>query len=282
MRLNWIREMTKIVSAVTLSDEALHAGMVEGFSDYIVPMRPSLAQFRLMMRQRGLDPSISMAALEDGRVTALWLVSLRGNAAYLIASATAPEARGKGLARKLAEASLERVLERGADSFQTEVIDGNTAATRLYESLGMKVHRRLDCYALKAPRLCSDAMVRSVEWSSIVEEMPTLRDWKPSWQNSDDAITAVAETTRCVGCFTEGRLVAAAVLFAESGTVAQVGVHPLHRRQGLCSAMLAHLGEAAPALRLINADARDEGFAAFMVNIGARRTLSQLELLRSL
>ncbi|WP_346909696.1 hypothetical protein [uncultured Roseibium sp.] len=52
-----------ITTAEQLSTATLHAAMVEAFSDYVVPMRPTLAQFEAMLRQRSFDPALTSVAL---------------------------------------------------------------------------------------------------------------------------------------------------------------------------------------------------------------------------
>jgi ribosomal protein S18 acetylase RimI-like enzyme len=51
-------------------------------------------------------------------------------------------ARRGGLARSLCEALLSWATERGATRAYVQVLAENTAATRLYESMGFGVHHR--------------------------------------------------------------------------------------------------------------------------------------------
>jgi ribosomal protein S18 acetylase RimI-like enzyme len=51
-------------------------------------------------------------------------------------------ARRRGLARGLCEALLAWAAERGATRAYVQVLADNTAATRLYESMGFSVHHR--------------------------------------------------------------------------------------------------------------------------------------------
>ncbi|MEO0914939.1 MAG: GNAT family N-acetyltransferase, partial [Pseudomonadota bacterium] len=137
-----------ITTASKVSAEAMHAAMLRGFSDYVVPMQPTFAQFETMLARRSFVPALSFVAEEGGEVVAIWLVGRRGDRGYLIASATAPEARGQGLARGLAERSFEALGAAGVSAMQTEVIKGNAAATALYLGLGFEVSRELSCFAL--------------------------------------------------------------------------------------------------------------------------------------
>lgn len=60
----------------------------------------------------------------------------------LSAVRVAETARGRGLARELCEALLAWGADRGATRTYVQVLADNTAATRLYESMGFSVHHR--------------------------------------------------------------------------------------------------------------------------------------------
>lgn len=58
------------------------------------------------------------------------------NAAYMVA----PDAAGKGIGRKMAEFSLDEARRLGFTAMQFNfVVKSNTAAVRLWESIGMKI-----------------------------------------------------------------------------------------------------------------------------------------------
>jgi ribosomal protein S18 acetylase RimI-like enzyme len=65
--------------------------------------------------------------------TALWSSGLE---CYLAELYVAPASRGRGLGRALMEAALSEARLRGADSMDIGVDEPDTAARRLYESLG--------------------------------------------------------------------------------------------------------------------------------------------------
>ena len=60
----------------------------------------------------------------------------------LSAVRVAETARRRGLARELCEALLAWGADRGATRTYVQVLADNTAATRLYESMGFSVHHR--------------------------------------------------------------------------------------------------------------------------------------------
>lgn len=84
---------------------------------------------------------------EDGSCLGFALVRRIFDEAELMLVAVAPEARGRGLGRRLLDAALSGARLRGAGTLFLEVRDGNIAAASLYHSAGfVEVGRRRDYY----------------------------------------------------------------------------------------------------------------------------------------
>jgi GNAT superfamily N-acetyltransferase len=77
---------------------------------------------------------------EDGQIAGVTTVQRRGSTDLWIVGTVGvlPEYRRRGLARKLLEASLELMRERGATKVILGVIDGNLPAYALYEDMGFE------------------------------------------------------------------------------------------------------------------------------------------------
>ena len=278
--------MFEIRPATLVSFDQLHQTMLEAFSAYAVPMKLSLVDFEMMMRQRGLDLNSSRVAVVDGEVAAIWLTSIRGNKGYLISSGTRPQFRSRGLARAMAEDCLGQLRGSGICSFQCEVLRDNEAAAGLYYSLGMKRHRLLDCYSLPVLQTGKSTSfnVTKSNWRDIAPRAAKLRDWTPSWQNDDASLKAIADQVTCLAWFDGDRLMAYAAVSPSSGTVHQLAVSRDLRQQGVAVALLAASQHQCPEtqLRLINVQQDDLAFQALMTSTSATETAGQYELLMEL
>ena len=259
--------------------------MLEAFSDYVVPMRPSLAQFEAMLCQRSFDPSLTSVALEDGKPVALWLIGRRENAGYLISSGTLPAWRGKGLAQALAGRSEALLKQANVASLQLEVISTNAPAIRVYEKLGFQVTRDLQCYAwADAPEDSRRAHeVTEKNWLALQPAVSNFRDWRPSWQNTDEAVARLGDRLVCLAVETAGETAGYTVVEPETGTLFQIAVNPRYRYKGIGTALIAGAAERAKAkLRLLNAEAGDKGFARFLERLGAEKSVLQFEMRKEL
>ncbi|MCI0713362.1 MAG: GNAT family N-acetyltransferase [Chloroflexi bacterium] len=75
---------------------------------------------------------------EDGRPVGVCNVAReRASQQWIIGNvAVLPDYRRRGIARKLVQACIELVIERGAEQIVLDVVDGNVPAYELYKSLG--------------------------------------------------------------------------------------------------------------------------------------------------
>ena len=279
------RTDTIITDATAASTADLCTAMADAFSDYAVPVNLTFSAFSFMMKQRGLSRSASRIAIIDGKVAAIWLVSIRANKSYLISSGTLPAFRGRRLATTLAHACLGHLRETGIESFQTEVLVENTKAASLYRKLGMSKYRDLSCYDVTGRRgsHCEAPDIREISWSEIAANTQVFQDWKPSWQNSNASVTAVADDIRCFCVHRGTMLTGYAALGIGSGNLHQIGVLPDARRQGIGTALINQaLAISNGPLRLINIDATDSGFAAFFSSFPLIQSMGQYELMMRL
>lgn len=268
----------RITDATGFDNSALCEAMNLSFSDYVVPWQQSEPVFSQMMQQRGHIPAASRIASINGQIAAIWLISRRGTDGYLISSGTVPAHRREGLSRRLAQSCLTGLRQQGVRHFQTEVICSNTGAHALYTDLGMQTARVLDCYDVPpvSPQANPGDIVE-VPWSALRNEATALAEIAPSWQNSSASLDAIADHLRCWAAHDTDGLAGYVVVLPDGRTLAQIAIRKDQRRSGLATDLLAacHPGER---LRVINADAGNAGFKAWMHSLGAKRTVSQYEL----
>ena len=98
------------------------------------------------------DPRLGhvlVACADDGAIAGVAVLSFLftlehgGPAAWLDELYVADAHRGRGVGERLVEAALRVARERGCVALDLEVEPGHDAATRLYERLGFRRHRRV-------------------------------------------------------------------------------------------------------------------------------------------
>jgi ribosomal-protein-alanine N-acetyltransferase len=101
--------------------------------------------------------------LVTGDLDAYAVISLAGDVADLDRIAVLPASRGRGLARDLLDAQVDRARDLGAERMLLEVRDDNAAAVGLYESAGFTtVSTRRGYYAGGADALVMELTIG--EW----------------------------------------------------------------------------------------------------------------------
>lgn len=122
---------------------------------------------------------------EDGRIAGAVIFQPRGTSNNWVIGtvATLPDYRRRGIARKLVEASLETMREKGAEVVDLSVIDANLPAYQLYLSLGFEHYTgTLDMEyhpgeALPAPELPADYQLEKsdfFDWRARYEVMKRI------------------------------------------------------------------------------------------------------------
>lgn len=269
--------------------EAIHRCVQGAFADYIVPMKLSLAQLRFVLTQRGFDPALSSLAYQGEEVVSFCLIGWDGashtDQAYVIMAGTLPAYRQRGLSSQIFRSTGAALTELGVSTLRLEVIDGNEAALRLYEKIGFRRQRQLNCFTLQSPLARagapSDVELRRFDPYPMVEHLETFRDWLPSWQNDFASLSRVADQSITFGAFDRGQCIGYGILLEPTRTVAQLAVKAKHCRRGIGSAILRALSGSLPGggpLWILNLDSRDHASRGFLEAQGACPSTSQAEM----
>ncbi|HUR79642.1 MAG TPA: N-acetyltransferase [Thermoanaerobaculia bacterium] len=253
--------------------ESLFAAFTAAFSDYVVKLSPTREQLLEMFTRRGWVPELSVGVFDGEVMVAFTVNGVDGDRAYDSGTGVVPSHRRHGLARELMLRSFDLLRPR---QYVLEVLDNNPRAVALYRDLGFVERRGLQCWSYEAQRI-TGSEAQSV---SLCASEPVSLWWsiEPAWQNSTASI-ARARSPHVV----LGGEDAYAVLFPENGDLAQLAVKREARRKGKGRALVEAAAQlAGKPLRIMNVDEREPHIAAFLENIGAKRTVRQLEMVRAL
>jgi ribosomal protein S18 acetylase RimI-like enzyme len=260
--------------------DAVVACFNESFSDYVVPFSLTAPQLREIGARRAVVFELSVGAFDGDRLVGFTLNGFDGQTAYDSGTGVVPSHRRRGLGREMMTFILPRLREAGAHRYLLEVIETNTRAGALYESLCFTTTRTFTCWKYEASVL-DDLDIRPIE--SDWKLFETFRDVEPSWQNSEASIRRALHPRVILGAFDGDVLAGYAIVFPLTHDLAQLAVRRTHRRRGFGSALLDRATVAAEgSLRILNIDARDQGIDAFLCARGAANYIRQLEMVRSL
>jgi ribosomal protein S18 acetylase RimI-like enzyme len=120
--------------------------LTRSFEGYVMPVDVSPRGYEYRFRPENVDPFASYVYFRQTRPVAVVLVARRGWTSRVAAMAVAPEARGRGVGRRIMRVAIRETAARGDRSMLLEVFEHNTPAVNLYTGLGFKSTRRLVGY----------------------------------------------------------------------------------------------------------------------------------------
>ena len=117
---------------------------------------------------------------EDGQMAGVSICNRRINTDnwYISAVGVLPEFRRRGIARKLVEASIELIRERGGKQALLDMIDGNLPAYKLYEKLGFDHYTGSIEFNAELDKAPPEPTLPE----GYIQEPSDLFDWEPRFE----------------------------------------------------------------------------------------------------
>ncbi len=262
------------------------------FADYEVQLNK--AELLAMLKRRGFEPKASFGAF-DGNETVSFTCNGTGNfygtpTAYDTGTGTLKEYQGKGLATQVFNYSIPYLKALGIKEYLLEVLQHNTGALSVYQKLGFEVTREFYYFKLKNNQI--NPSTRTLDFPYTLKpikideynSIPRFWDFKPSWQNSMEAINRSIEDFICLGVFSEGNLIGYGVFEPTSGDVTQIAVDKQYRRRGIGSLLFQKMLESNKhsSLKIINTDIECHSITAFLQSKNIEPAGKQFEMIKRL
>ncbi|MBC5993055.1 GNAT family N-acetyltransferase [Pontibacter cellulosilyticus] len=268
----------------------LHQTFLKAFADYVVPIQLNAEQFKSKLQREGIEPGFCVGAFYKEHMAGFILTGVgewQGKpTAYNAGTGVVPVYRGHKLTQQMYMFLMSKLRESGIEVCLLEVIQGNTAALKSYQRIGMQRTRSLDCFRVRkeelllradAPENISIAKSVKPAW----EEYRSFWDIAPTWQNTIAAI----KRSRNDNVILEARnqeqhLCGYIIFYPKNGAVAQLAVKEEHRCNGVSTALLREAVNQiqAPALMCINIDTKGTGVISYLKQRYFKLILSQYEM----
>lgn len=282
----------EIKSLSNISFDELFGAFEQAFADYEIQLNK--AELMTMLKRRGFNPELSFAAFDGDKIvsfTCNGIGDFNGTpTAYDTGTGTLKDYRGRGLATRIFEYSIPYLSEAGIKEYLLEVLQHNTGAVSVYRKLGFEVTREFYYFRPENERINRDVKAIGLSYSlraidmNEYESIPGFWDFKPSWQNSSDAINRVPEDFICQGVFTGDRLVGYGVFEPMSGDVTQIAVDKQYRRKGIGSLLFQKMLESNKysSVKIVNTDVACDSMTAFLKSRNIEPTGKQFEMIKKL
>ncbi|MOA18828.1 putative acetyltransferase [compost metagenome] len=165
-----------------------------------------------------------------------------------------------------------------------EFVKGNTFAQRIYESVGFKIVRELDCLrgtAEKSPVANGVTFreIESVDW----DQLKTFFSIQPSWQNNVESVLRAIGKRKTIGCYINNELVGFASFNPDNGRIALMAIAPEHRRKGYGSQLLSYIQQQFDGeVSVFNVDKSHTATHEFLTKRGLQSVVEQYEMVLEL
>ena len=265
----------------------------QAFADYEV--QQDKEQLRRMLKRRGFDPNLSFAAFEDSSIVAFTLNGIGyyngAPTAYDTGTGTLEHYRGKGLATSIFEYSVPYLREANIKQYLLEVLQHNAKAISVYRNLGFETTRELNYFMQEKDKInnCvgNSGSLYSVkpigidEYNSI---SASFSDFKPSWQNSPEAVKRASEDFVSMGAFNGNELIGYCIFEPVSGDVTQIAVDKKFRNKGVGSLLFNEVMSLNKSnlVKIINTDASDHAVTAFLKSKNIPVKGKQFEMIKTI
>lgn len=133
----------RIVPADTIDFADFTRTLNRAYHDYYVPIDMTVTRLRGVVAEDDIDLSASRVALDGDAVIGLGMLAHRGALCWIGGLGMIPGRRGEGIGRHLMHSLLDAARTLNLKTVQLEVITQNTAAHKLYLSLGFTEKRLL-------------------------------------------------------------------------------------------------------------------------------------------
>jgi ribosomal protein S18 acetylase RimI-like enzyme len=279
--------------------ETIFKAFSQAFADYEIQING--AELRAMLKRRGFNPNLSFAAFEDNEIVSFTFNGIGAfngiPTAYDTGTGTLQEYRGKGLATEIFEYSIQFLKKANIKQYLLEVLQHNEKAVSVYRKIGFSTTRELNYFKQKNEEIRPQIKTADVPYSVKrinVEHINShstfwnfqsdFWDFRPSWQNSFEAIQRASDDFICLGAFEERKLVGYCVFEPASGDLAQIAVDKEYRIRGIATFLLREIIKMNrhESIKVINTDILQNSITKFLTASNIPFLGKQFEMIKQI
>lgn len=285
-----------MVTYRTLEDtekEVMHESFLEAFSDYEVDMDIPFSHFKRELIIRGFVPELSIGAFDEDELVGFVINGVRDwygtRTAYDIFTGVVPDHRRQGISTNIFKELKEMLKENNVEEYMLEVIKTNEGAVKLYKKKGFEVSRGFKCYRnydpeeLKTETESDDLVIKGIDDIDLID-LQKLLDFKPSWQNSVEAISSLPDIYKAVIYEKDREIQAFCIMDEKVGNLIQIGISDGYKSKKILQEMIGTLIDDQDFDRLsaINIEEDSEFLNEMLPELGFELVAEQYEMKLSL
>jgi len=163
-----------------------------------------------------------------------------------------------------------------------EVIKSNTSAVELYKKQGFEIQREFQCFQLDKNEYkpITTYKVEHVDRINL-RQLTGFWDFKPSWQNSIDSISAIPEAFLYSIVRFDNTIVGYGIIDKKTGDIPQIAVNREYRDKGIARSIMTDMikNTESSKISVLNVDDQSKSTKDFLLELGFEYSVSQHEML---
>lgn len=268
------------------STETLHKTFLDAFSDYQVKMDLPIWKFKQMLQRRGYVPEMSIGAFKDEMLVGFVLNGFRNwsekSTVYDLGTGVTAEYRRQGITSNMLLNIRKELKERQVEQYLLEVIKSNTSAVELYKKQGFEIQREFQCFQLDKNKY-NQITTHKVEHVARINlrQLTEFWDFKPSWQNSIDSISAIPEAFLYSIVRFNNTIVGYGIIDKKTGDIPQIAVNKDYRGNGIARSIMTDMIKNTESYKIsvLNVDNQSKSTKDFLLKLGFEYSVGQYEML---
>ena len=260
----------------------------EAFANYFVPIHASKEYLTLRWKGARIDPSLSFGVFDADKIVAFMFIGVDEHYGKLTAhndgTGVIPAYRGQRLVDKMYEVAIPKFKAKGIEQCSLEVIQENARAIAVYERLGFKKLRGVNCFSgeiirknTPIPSNLRIEQTSQANWALY----ETCFDFVPCWNNGLNWVKAISETYAFFEVY-EAQQFAGFGIVDKSGALPIFGIRPNFRKKGYGRILFETMAATRPKLRTNNVDDTATATLQLLEKMGMKNTINQYEMLLEL
>lgn len=268
------------------STETLHKTFLDAFSDYQVKMDLPIWKFKQMLQRRGYTPEMSIGAFKNEMLVGFVLNGFRNwnkkSTVYDLGTGVTTDYRRQGITSNMLLNIKEALKQKQVEQYLLEVIKSNTSAVELYKKQGFEIQREFQCFQLDKNKY-NQITTHKVEHVDRINlrQLTGFWDFKPSWQNSIDSISAIPEAFLYSIVRFDNTIVGYGIIDKKTGDIPQIAVNRDYRGNGIARSIMTDMIKNTESYKIsvLNVDDQSKSTKDFLLELGFEYSVGQYEML---
>lgn len=262
----------------------LYSSFQSAWADQKPGLKLSYSLFAQRLEEKlNINNEVSLISIKNQKIIGFILHTINEykgrHCAYNGGTGVIPEARGKGLTKKLYKTLIPRLKALGVEKVILEAVKKNNKAVHVYEDIGFKVQQELNCYAKRGFFYSGKELEMKVK-KSIDPIYANFWDSEPTFLDQPQQLKYNLKNEVIIESHQNNKISGYVIFQPLLGRISQLAVNPEFRNQGIAKSLIykAFQQSLMPYMTIMNIPKTNTSFNNFLKHTGFVNEIEQYEM----